>query len=243
MTPGARLQTAAELLEAIIGGAPAERVLTRWARASRFAGSKDRAAVRDVVFDVLRRRRSALWVSGAGVETGRALVTGLLAMQDPAQLELFDGGRYAPAPLSQDELAALRQDIDAAPRPMRLDFPDFLEAELDRSLGAGVEAAMLALRHRAPVDLRHNPLRGSRDAAIATLAQAGIATEPVAGVPGALRVTLGERSINGSRAYRTGLVDLQDAASQLVASALGAKPGEQVLDMCAGGGGKTLGIG
>src|SRR6056297_3575978 len=99
MTPGGRLSAAIEALDQIIAGQPAERVLTRWARASRFAGSKDRAAVRDIVFDALRRRRSALWSSGQPAETGRALVTGLLAQTDPALLDAFDGENHAPEPL------------------------------------------------------------------------------------------------------------------------------------------------
>lgn len=242
MTPGGRLAAAIECLDEIVGGSPAERALTRWARASRFAGSKDRAAVRDLVFDTLRRRRSCLWCSGAGAETGRALIIGLLAQDRPEELALFDGEGHAPPPLTPDERAMLRPDTAAAPGPVRLDYPDFLHDELVRSLGPDLEAVMNRLRQRAPVDLRVNTLRTTPDDALAALAEDAVAAEPVAGVPGALRVTRDPRRVAASRAYRDGLVELQDAASQLVSLAAGAAPGMTVLDLCAGGGGKTLAL-
>lgn len=242
MTPGGRLSAAIEALDQIIAGQPAERVLTRWARASRFAGSKDRAAVRDIVFDVLRRRRSALWSSGQPAETGRALVTGLLAQTDPALLDAFDGESHAPEPLSDAERAALRPDLSDAPPAVAFDYPDVLRDEVIASFGRADAPQMAALRDRAPVDLRVNRLKASVQTALVSLAREGIGAEPVEGLPDALRVAQNPRRIAGSQAYRTGLVELQDAASQYVALRAGARPGMRVLDLCAGGGGKTLAL-
>jgi 16S rRNA (cytosine967-C5)-methyltransferase len=117
-----------ELLDAIIAGEPAERALTRWARASRFAGSKDRAAVRDTVFDGLRRRRSLGWLGGG--ETGRAIVLAHQALAGEDLAGLCTGKRFDPAPPTEAERGALARDLAEAPDPVRLDYPDFLDADL-----------------------------------------------------------------------------------------------------------------
>ncbi|MCW9042799.1 MAG: RsmB/NOP family class I SAM-dependent RNA methyltransferase [Pseudopelagicola sp.] len=232
MTPAARVQTAAELLDDILAGAPAEQVLTRWARASRFAGSKDRAAVRDHVYDVLRRRRSVRPV--ALPESGRALMLGLLA-QDGADIEaLFAGGGYGPAPLSEAERAAL------AERPDAIDLPDWIVPSLQAALGAAFRPNMEAMRHRAPVILRVNLRKTTPEAAAEALRGEGIKTRPMTLVETALEVTEGARRVAQSAAYRDGLVELQDASSQAAIAALEIAEGARVMDYCAGGGGKTL---
>lgn len=243
MTPAARLSAAIEVLDDIVRDEPAERALTRWARRSRFAGSKDRAAVRDLVFDTLRRRSSALWASGATDETGRALVTGLLALTSADGFLVFGEGPYAPPALTDAEAAALR-DLAGAPRPVALDMPAFLlEAWGEGGLSAQqVDAEARVLQGRAPVDLRVNQLRATRAQARDALAAEGIETAPVEAVPHALRVLSQPRKVAGSAAYQNGWVELQDAASQLVTSVIRPVPGERVLDLCAGGGGKTLAL-
>src|SRR5262245_57129893 len=128
MTPGARLSAAIELTDAVLAGAPAERELTRWARASRFAGSKDRAAVRDLVYDGLRRRRSLGWQGGG--DTGRAILLAHQAADDADLDALFTGEGFDPAPLTPAEWAALARDPAEAPEPVRLDYPDFLHDDL-----------------------------------------------------------------------------------------------------------------
>jgi 16S rRNA (cytosine967-C5)-methyltransferase len=239
MTPGARYQAAIDLLGAILRGEPAERELTRWARASRFAGSKDRAQVRDLVFDALRRRRSL--AARAGAETARGLI---LALADEAEDldEGFRDGSYAPDAPSPDELAALRRAAGTPPHPVAYDYPDFLEAEIARSLGAGRDRVLGALRQRAPVDLRVNPLRGTVAGAKVMLAQEGIGVEEHPLSPHALRVVENPRAVGTSRAYTSGLIELQDVSSQAVALFTAAEPGMRVLDYCAGGGGKTLAL-
>jgi 16S rRNA (cytosine967-C5)-methyltransferase len=228
-----------DLLNTIFAGEPAERVLTRWARGSRFAGSKDRAAVRDLVFDGLRRRRSLGWLGGG--DTGRAI--GLALAAEEGGLEaLCTGEGYDPAPATASERASLVGDLARAPDPARLDYPEFLDAALRAALGADFEAVLEAMRHRAPVDLRVNTLRSNADAATIVLARDGIrvASQPLAGH--ALRVLENPRAVAASRAYSQGMVELQDVSSQYVAETAGAAPGMTVLDYCAGGGGKTLAL-
>ncbi|WP_353472024.1 RsmB/NOP family class I SAM-dependent RNA methyltransferase [Salipiger sp. H15] len=233
MTPGARLQAAAEVLDRIAGGMAAEQALLGWARGARYAGSKDRAAVRDHVFDVLRRWRST--AAEGGGESGRARLIGLLRQQGIAPGDLFTGG-HAPAALTPDEAAAGRPPEGAEAR----DLPDWIDALLAGSLGDGAAAAAEALRERAAVFLRVNTLRGDLAAAQAALAEEGIETRPHPLAAGALEVTSGARRIAQSRAFTEGLVELQDVASQAVVEALPLKSGLRVLDYCAGGGGKAL---
>ncbi len=235
MTPGARLQAAIDILDSILAGTPAEKALTGWARRSRFAGSKDRAAIRDHVFDALRCRRSFAALGGA--ETGRGLMIGLLRSsgQDPA--EVFDGSGYGPAPLNRDEAAAGRTPDPGAEA---LDMPDWLWPLLRSSLGDQADDAAAALRTRAPVHLRVNTLKADRETVMNALARDGITTRAHPAADTALEVTGGARKIRNSSAYATGMVELQDAASQAVTERLQLTDGQKVLDFCAGGGGKTL---
>ena len=237
MTPGARVAAAIGVLDIIRDGAPAERALTNWARGARYAGSGDRAAVRDHVFAVLRCWSSCA-VRGGGAD-GRALLIGALreAGVDPGAL--FTGCGHDPAPLSAAERASCRAPTHEEAR----DMPGWLWPRFAASLGeAEAEAAARALRHRAPITLRVNVRRLTRSAAANRLAEEGIATRPVDGVDTALQVTDGERRIAASAPYRTGEVELQDAASQAAMAALDVADGARVLDYCAGGGGKTLAL-
>lgn len=232
MTPAARLSAAIEILDRVLAGAPAEQVLTNWARASRFAGSGDRHAVRDLVYDALRCRRSFAALGGA--ETGRGLILGGLRSAGVDPETLFTGEGHAPAPLSS-------ADIGQAPTGFAaLDIPDWLASQMQQDLGDAFKTVAEALRHRAPVFLRANLARGSRDSARAALAEAGIEAEPHPLSPTALLVTAGARRVSASEPYTGGLVELQDAASQAVVDALPLADGMRVLDYCAGGGGKSL---
>ncbi|HRO11972.1 RsmB/NOP family class I SAM-dependent RNA methyltransferase [Amaricoccus sp.] len=240
MTPGARLSAAIEILDAALAGAPAERELTRWARASRYAGSKDRAAVRDLVYDGLRRRRSFGFLGGG--DTGRAILLAREAAEGAPLDALFTGEGFDPAPPTPAERTALAGDLAAQPAPVRLDFPDFLEPELRASLGADFAPVLAAMQRRAPVDLRVNTLKTNRDAATVVLARDGVQVAPHPLVRDGLRVLENPRLVAASRAYTQGMVELQDASSQLVVETAGVRPGMTVLDYCAGGGGKTLAL-
>lgn len=237
MTPAARHQAAIEILDRILAGGAAEQALTAWARASRFAGSGDRAAIRDIVFTALRCKRSFAHLGGA--ETGRGLVLGGLRAAQTRPDDIFTGARHAPAPLSEAE-------ANLTPPPMpeaaALDCPDWLEDDLRASLGADFAPVLQALRQRAPVILRVNAARSTRDAAQAALQAEGIPTRPHPLAAHALEVTANPRAVQHSTAYQTGLVEMQDAASQAVIEALAPLQGLRVLDYCAGGGGKSLAL-
>ena len=237
MTPGARVQAAIEILDHWrAADTGLDRILAAWARQNRYAGGGDRRAIADHCYDALRRRRSAAWVAGA--DDGRGLILGALRLdgQDPAAF--FTGARYAPEMLGESERGA-GHDLSDAPRAVRLDVPDWLVADLDE-VG---DADLAALRDRAPLDLRVNTLKTTRAEAVAALAVDGVVAQSVAHASSALRVTEGARKVAASAAYAQGLVEIQDTASQAVAAFAGAKPGMTVLDLCAGGGGKTLALG
>ncbi len=238
MTPAARVAAAIEVLDRIGTGVPAEQALTNWARGNRYAGSGDRAAIRDVVFDVLRRRRSAAALGGG--ETGRALVLGLLRGQGADPAEIFSGAGHAPPPLTAEEAGAFGPQLTEGER---LDLPDWLLPELRRSLGADLDRVAAILRDRAPVGLRVNLARASHETAEAALRADGIESAPHPLAATARIVTANARRLKTAQAYRDGLVELQDPASQAVVEALLPVPeGARILDYCAGGGGKALAL-
>ena len=228
MTPAARVSAAIEILDRILAGEPPEPALTNWGRAHRFAGSGDRQAIRDHVFDGLRRRAS--WAALGGEATGRGLMLGW-ARETGVEAQIFTDAPHAPGPAT------------TPPRPASpteaLDCPDWLAPGLQAALGADFAPVLQALQARAPVFLRVNLARTTRQAAALLLQEEGIATRPCA-VDTALEVTAGARKIQASEAYGQGMVELQDLSSQAVVAALGPLKGLKVLDLCAGGGGKAL---
>lgn len=238
MTPAARVAAAIEVLDAVGDGAAVEQVLTNWARKSRFAGSGDRAAVRDLVFDALRCRRSFAALGGG--PDGRATMIGALRASGQPVNEVFSGMGHAPAALTEAERDHLARPVRMS-EAESLDCPDWLVDPLRDSLGGNFAAVMAALQHRAPVFLRVNIARTTREVMQAMLAAEGIGTRSVDWVDTALEVTDNARRIHQSGPYRDGLIELQDAASQAVIAAL-PLGGQTVLDYCAGGGGKTLAL-
>ncbi|WP_210877019.1 RsmB/NOP family class I SAM-dependent RNA methyltransferase [Roseovarius autotrophicus] len=236
MTPGARVAAAIVVLDSVLEGAPAERALTNWARAARYAGSGDRAAVRDHVFGALRCLRSFSALGGGG--DGRALMIGSLRAQGIDPDIVFTGQGHGPAPLSDIEKGGGHTPSEAEAR----DLPDWLWPYFEASLGPKAAATAEALRHRAPVTLRVNARRITREAAQDRLSREGIGTRAVEGASFALQVLEGVRKISRSMLYREGLVELQDASSQAAMEAIALPEGARVLDYCAGGGGKTLAL-
>lgn len=238
MTPSARLSAAIAALDRIAAGEAAEAVLLSWARRARYAGSGDRAAVRDLVFDTLRRWWSCAELGGAA--TGRGRILGLLRARGSDPAALFTGEGHAPAPPSAAEAAHLSRPVALSPEAAH-DLPGWLLPQMARSLGPDLPAIAEALRHRAPVFLRVNTARITPEAAAARLAAEGVRAVPHPLAPAALLVEEGARRIQQGRAYAEGLVELQDAASQAVVAALAPGPGPW-LDYCAGGGGKALAL-
>lgn len=235
MTPAARVAAATEILDMILDGTAAEKALTGWARRSRFAGSKDRAAVRDHVYDALRCKMSFAALGGA--MTGRGLMLGQIRAQGGDPAAVFTGEGYGAAPLSPEELAAgASPESDAE----ILNLPPWLVPLFRESLGDDTQAAAELLMQRAPVMLRVNQKAGDVAGAIEALADDGIIAAPHAMVKTALVVSEGARRVRLSIPYETGLVELQDAASQAVVGLLPLGNCPKVLDYCAGGGGKTL---
>lgn len=232
VTPEARISAAVDILDGVIDGQPAEQALLRWSRASRFAGSGDRAAVRDLAFDALRRRNT-LAALGGGL-SGRGLMIGAIRADGGDPAAVFTGQGHAPAPLADGEGLA----SDAAV----IDLPDWILPLWRNALGADADSVAAAMADRAPVWLRVNARRGDAAQAIAALADDGIAAVGDDRLPTALRVTANERRLSQSAAYRDGLVELQDLSPQLACAALPLSPGIRVLDYCAGGGGKALAL-
>ena len=234
MTPAARYAAAIIILDKVLAGEAAEKALTNWARGNRFAGSGDRHALRDIVFDVMRCKRS-FGVRG-GAETGRGLVLGALRAAGIAPGMMFTGQGYAPAALTQDEELAGTVPVGLA----AFDCPDWLGPALQASLGDGFAPIMQALQSRAPVFLRVNLRKADVKSAMVALAKDGIETEPDPLATTALTVLTNPRKIQTSKAFLSGLVELQDAASQAIVEMLPLTSAARILDYCAGGGGKTL---
>ncbi|MBI5111000.1 MAG: RsmB/NOP family class I SAM-dependent RNA methyltransferase [Rhodovulum sp.] len=249
MTPAARLSAAIEVLADIEARRrPAADALKDWGLAHRFAGSGDRAAIAGLVYDTLRRKLSA--AHRMGEATPRAVLLGMLRLDrglDPAAIEkLCDGSRFAPDPLTPAERAALArgEPDDAAPSHVAGDYPDGLDGALARVFGDDRVAEGRALAHRAPIDLRVNTLAAGRDKAMAALGHLAPKSTPWS--PVGLRITIGPEAksppVHAEPAFIKGQVEIQDEGSQVAALLAAAKPGEQVIDLCAGGGGKTLAL-
>ncbi len=237
MTPAARAAAAIEILDTWeAGDQRAEKVLRDWGRANRYAGSGDRRAIGDLVYTCIRRRRSLL--TGRSATGGRGMILGLVTDEGADPGDVFSGAKYAPAALTEAELAA----PDTPPSdPMRFDHPDWMEAPLKRSLGVEYPEVMEALQSRAPIGLRVNRLKTTVTDAVSALEADGVETIPSELDEDALVAPPGAR-IGQAEAYLSGEVELQDPASQAVARLAAAQAGETVLDYCAGGGGKTLAL-
>ncbi len=234
MTPAARISAAIGVLDQVLAGSPAEQALLRWSRASRFAGSGDRAALRDLIFGALRRRDS-LAALGGGL-TGRGLMIGHVQQSGQSPDAIFTGEGHAPAPLTPEEAGVVPPD------PLPDDLPDWLRPVWRQALGDQADVVALAMAQRAPVWLRVNLARATPAQIVQVLAADGITVEAALDFPSALRVMSGDRLVARSAAYLDGLVELQDLSPQMACARLPLAPGLRVLDYCAGGGGKALAL-
>jgi 16S rRNA (cytosine967-C5)-methyltransferase len=248
VTPAARLSAAIEVFADIEARRrPAADALKDWGLAHRFAGSGDRAAIAGLVYDALRRKASS--ASLIGEATPRAVLIGMLHRErglDAAAIEaLCSGARYAPAALGEAERAALvGATLVNAPANIEGDYPEWLDPYLARVFGDERAAEGVALASRAPLDLRVNTLAGTREDALPELAH--LNAEPARWSPVGLRIRLAadakSPAIHAEPLFLKGRIEIQDEGSQLAALLAGAKPGEQVIDLCAGAGGKTLAL-
>ena len=248
MTPAARVAAAIEVLtDVATRHRPASEALKDWGRAHRFAGSGDRAAIGNLVFDVLRRRASLAWRMGS--DAPRALVLGgwhHLWGEPLDAIAAAAADPHGPGALSEDERTSLSAgSLDNAPDWVRADLPEWLSPRLSASLALGLVEEGEALARRAPVDLRVNTLKAKREKVLARLSRFEAVATPWS--PVGVRVPVGERTaraphVEGETEYARGWFEVQDEGSQVAALLAGARPGDQVVDLCAGAGGKTLAL-
>ena len=228
--------------------APAEKILHSYFRSRRYAGSGDRAAVRARVYRVLRSLAVIRWHlgrHGADEASARLWVLADMALHGEEATALMSGAGHELASPSDDEtalvLALSASDEGEMPWTTQNNLPDWLGPYFERRFGAAAAAEAAALNRPAALDVRVNGLRGDRDAAVERLRAEGIESEPIESLTLGLR--LKDRvNLMASRTFRDGWLEPQDAGSQALAEAVEARPGETVVDLCAGAGGKTLAL-
>ncbi len=254
MTPAARLAASIELLTEIDAHPrrPADAVANDFFRARRFIGSGDRRAVSDRAWRVLRaRRRLSWWTERAGTApTPRMLVAASLLLEGwtfAGVKQSYSGGQYGAAPLLRIEADAARAlegrtlHHPEMPEAVALEVPDWLLPHLQARFGDRLAPEMAATLDPAPLDLRANILKATREEARAALLAEGLDSEPTPLSPWGLRID-GRRAVTAGPAFQGGLVEIQDEGSQIVAALVGAAPEMRVVDWCAGAGGKTLAL-
>jgi 16S rRNA (cytosine967-C5)-methyltransferase len=256
MTPGARVQAAIDLIGEIeVGKAAADDIVGGYFRRHRFAGSKDRAAISDHIYAVLRRRAAIDWYIERTVPgllaSPRRRVLAALALVEGWRVETIeracDGDVFRPRELDAHErtlittLAGKMLEHPEMPQPVRCNYPEWLDGALNRLFGARLGEEMAAMNGSAPLDLRVNQLKSNRADARKALADEGIDAVPTDLAPTGLRVY--ERiPLSTLDVFKSGRIEVQDEGSQLAALLAQAKPGMRVVDFCAGAGGKTLAI-
>ncbi len=258
MKLGGRIQAAIEVLDDILEQhTPAAHALRDWGKAHRFAGSKDRAAIGGIVFDALRRKSSTLWRMDADINTdmdagvGRPLVLGTLVWGWGETVETLEAAfaddGHSPAPLTKVEKTSLAgaRDLIMAPDWIRADIPEWLWPAFENNFAENAVTEGQALLARPPLDLRVNGLKSDRAKVLAKLKGFGAVACELA--PYGIRIKAGAKldrlpNIQADPVFLTGEVEIQDEGSQIVSLLVDAKPGERVLDYCAGGGGKTLAL-
>jgi len=247
--PGGRLQAAIEVLGEIQDRhRPASQALADWGKSHRFAGSGDRAAIGNLVYDALRQKQSISWRMNA--ETPRALALGVMAFgwgETAESLgELFSGDSHAPEPLTSEESSLIASaSLDSAPGWAQADIPEWLETEFRENFDEEFIVEGKALAQRPPTDFRVNTLKAERDKVSGVLKRFPL--EPTQLSPWGLRSlpTTGPArtpNLQPEAAFQKGWIEVQDEGSQVCSALVFAQPGEQVLDYCAGAGGKTLAL-
>lgn len=249
MRPGGRLAAAIEVLSDIEARhRPASEALKDWGKAHRFAGSGDRAAIGNLVFDALRMRRSLAWRMRNDTPRALALAVFVHAWKNTpdALVEALKGDPHAPPPLNDGEREALaRGTLDGAPAAVRADVPDWIWPRFEAAFGMQAVAQGAALAVRAPLDLRVNTLKADRAKVLKALSRHRPEEMPL--LDDAIRIPapLGPArapNVQAEAAFAKGWFEVQDAGSQAAALLSGARPGMQVADICAGAGGKTLAL-
>lgn len=243
-----RIQAAIEVLDDVLGKrTPVNMALRDWGKAHRFAGSKDRSAIGNYVHDALRQKSSIAWRMDS--DSARSIILGTAVFgghHTVAELNTaFDGDKFAPKPISQDEAALLggKISLSDAPEWVQADVPEWLWPAFENNFGEEAIEEGIALTNRPPLDIRVNTLKIDNAQAFKTLEAFNAKPSPIS--PVGLRIAPPSRdgrlpNLQIEEIYLTGGVEIQDEGSQLVSQLVNAQPGDVVLDYCAGGGGKSL---
>ena len=249
MRPISRAAAVIQILDNYLAGKPVEIALKGWFRSNRFAGSNDRYLIRDMVFEILRKRSSLgfpFQIKGY-LENGRILTLSYLADHyELVQLGIeIKQNSYFYEKLSPNEIAILsnkKKIMEASSKPITFDYPSFLSEALVKSLGNSFESIMGKMQERAALYLRINMLKANSFYAEKILATEGIFCTKLSNCDTALVVSQGRKLVKSSKAYTSGIVEIQDLSSQLMTDLPQITSGVRILDYCAGGGGKTLAI-
>jgi 16S rRNA (cytosine967-C5)-methyltransferase len=247
MRPGAQIKAAIEVLDEVLDRhRPAASALADWGKSHRFAGSGDRAAIGNLVYDALRRRRSLSAQMGADTPRAIALAAAphALGLPPAAVIASADGSPHAMEPPNETERSGLARDVpEGVSASVRGDFPDWLEPSFRRVFGAAAAEEGVALARRAPVDLRVNTLKADRDKVMKALARFSPVATPYSPIGIRLPAPDGpgrQPNVEAEAGHGKGWYEVQDEGSQIAALMAGAAPRLQVLDICAGAGGKSL---
>ena len=249
MRPSARLAAAVDVLDDCLNRhRPASTALSDWGKAHRFAGSGDRSVIGTLVFDALRTKASSAWIMGA--ETPRAIVLGSLkasrGLDVEAIIALVPGDGHSLAALSDDERQRLAMvTTDGAPAWVTGNYPQWIAPSLTTVFGDRASEEGLALARRAPIDLRVNAIKATREQVLQSLAPIGVDATPFAPLGVRIAAPAGDARaphVEAETSHGKGWFEVQDEGSQIAALLAGARPRMQVLDLCAGAGGKTLAL-
>lgn len=246
MRPGARISAAIEVLdEVLLRHRPVSLALADWGKDHRFAGSGDRSAIGNLVYDALRHRASIAYRIGA--DTPRALCLGAapvsLEVTPEAVIEMCTGADHSPAPLDDREMAGLLQPPEGAPLHAQADVPEWLWPAFERCFGDRAVAEGQALARRAPADIRVNTLKSTRERVLKALTSFSPVETPFSPLGIRIAPPVGPTrtpNLQAEAAFQAGWFEVQDEGSQLAALLTGAGPRLQILDLCAGAGGKSL---
>jgi len=253
MTPAGQLAAAIDLLSAIeADGRPADAIANHFFRTRRFIGAGDRREVSTLVWGVLRTRRHlGWWLEHFGAAATPRLLLSVQAIFSGMTVHkigmAFTSGRYGPPALREHEIILLEKfaghtiEHPNMPDAVKYEIPDWILPRLQAQFGPALPGEMAALAQPAPLDIRVNALKATREEAIAALAREDLHAMPTPYSPWGLRLA-GRQSITSGDAFQSGVVEIQDEGSQLIALLVDAKPGMRVVDYCAGAGGKTLAI-
>lgn len=249
MRLGGRVQAAIDVLDDMARRKrPVAITLREWGHAHRFAGSGDRAAIGNIVYDTLRSRASTAWLMDS--DKPAHLVYGTLLRHWNFSIDdlatAFDGDKFAPEPLDDKQYAAFAaRQLKDAPLDVQGDIPQWCQASFEANFDEDWLDEARAMTTRPPVDLRVNTLKSNRDKVLRALEKSGARKTSIS--PNGVRIAAGDRfyrqtNVQAEAGYQKGWFEVQDEGSQIVSELVFARPGEQVLDFCAGAGGKTLAL-